>query len=149
LPDLCLIASVPHSGTRFTRDLLKQHGWHERSGRRRMALWHFDQGARPAADVIICPLRHPQRVAEAWAKRGKAVEWIEPQVRRMVELEAYFLPIDSPTRDEYLDAISDRLGITLTTTWRPLHVSKAPLREPVDDAGLFDKFRSFYGRFYD
>lgn len=144
----CLIASIPHSGTRFTRNLLKAHGYGMR-GRRTFALHHFEWGALPSADVVVVPVRHPQRLMESWSKRGKPLAGLVPQIEAMLRTDAYFLPVDSPHRDGYLAALSDALGVELSTDWRALHVSAQPLRGEVDASAVLDQFRGFYGRFYE
>lgn len=131
-----VILSIMHSGTWFTRQLLKDHGFGN------VPTAHYPE--ETTAGVVITPVRHPDAVYGSWKARGKPVGHLRALVAEMTCRHGILLPVDSPRRDEYLAALSDALGVELSTDWRKLHTRDS---KPVH-SGLFDDFRDFYGPIY-
>lgn len=112
------LTSVPHSGTRFFNRLL-QIG----------TIVHFTSGSldkfMQEADVVACAIRRPEDVWQSWHHRGKSQEsqreYWHRSWARLAEWSAkrflYFLPIDHPSRDRRLRALTDVLDIPVLANW--------------------------------
>lgn len=110
-------------------------------------------------DAIIVPLRHPAVVAESWKRRGRPFREMCDQWRMMRDvIDAYepsYLPLDVEDRQSYLDAINERYGLSLATSWPVIH-SKRQTNEidwrtfyPDDRTqDLVDELEPLIGRFY-
>jgi hypothetical protein len=106
------ILSIPSTGSRFASELLELPFHHIDGG----VQWHgFVKGRK-----IICPMRHPISVIKSWwVLRGQVHDlWdcydsllgFEKQVD-------FWLPVDSPRRDECLQKISAAMGRRFKTDW--------------------------------
>jgi hypothetical protein len=115
-----IIASVPHSGSRFVSALLGVPFWHVYQGESlEKILGH---------DVIVVPLRHPMKVAQSWKNRGKPIvshPKHEPMIamwRTLIDviapLEPLYVPVDSENRDVYLAKLGKATKRRLKTDWR-------------------------------
>ena len=134
-----LILSVMHSGTWFTRQLLKDHGFGN------VRTWHYGEGEIPQTGWVITPVRHPSLVAGGWIRREKPLHTLWPCIEAMTRNHGMLLPVDSPKREAYLEAISERLGKPLTTEWVPVHsIGHAEY----DGQWIVEKFKDFYGPIY-
>lgn len=134
-----LILSVMHSGTWFTRQLLKNNGF----GNTPTA--HWGEGIIPDCPIVITPIRHPDAVYGSWVSRGKPVERLPGLIELQTMFHGELLPIDSPRRDEYLERLSERIGVKLKTDWLKVHcINSAPVV-----SGLYEKHRDFYGPIYE
>jgi hypothetical protein len=151
------ICSVPHTGTMFIWSLLKNSGidsyWKHFVSFRGWKLPTTDE-------IMVCPIRHPIQVWHTWENRhtakpgtydfaacwyrfNDAFKWHLPS-------ELFVIPVDTPDRDVHLKRLSDRLGCTLHTDWKP--VSSQPHSR---DDGIFpsellnilqlDVVQTFYG----
>lgn len=79
-----IVVSVPHSGTRTLCAYLgldtHQHFHHKRI-------------PSDVADVVHVPVRHPLKVAESWARRGKAIHELIQRYAGMLEFIARADPV--------------------------------------------------------
>jgi hypothetical protein len=117
-----IIASVPHSGSRFLQRLLGWKFLHVYDGE---SLDEITQH-----ELIAVPLRHPIAVAESWKRRGKPIAEHpkhEPMVRmfrnlieRVDPLGPIYLPLDNGHREAALLELGLRTGRLLATDWRPV-----------------------------
>lgn len=128
---------------------------------------------------IICPMRHPITTVRSWHDRytKDPIEIPDEGVPGYVEnLERYinpefvpnlykslitadqlydinFLPIDSPKREEFLQKLNEKLGLSLETEWRPLNShgeSTLDIPEPLltRTKDLIYENPEFFGKFY-
>jgi hypothetical protein len=121
-----LVASVPHSGSRFVLKLLGKPAF----------FWHVYQGESLEYITelgkfcpVVVPLRHPRAVAQSWVNRGKPIrthakhEAMCVMFRTLIDvvdkLKPLYLPVDVPNRDEYLSALKGVAG-ELHTNWEPV-----------------------------
>jgi len=121
-----LVASIPHTGTMFTLDLLPGR-WAPLPGPLETDRKYFCHFSEPHAHRIIgkcftiVPIRQYSAVRESWRRRSMDLVDLDRQWDRMLELRGvFFLPIDIPVeRDERLGALSATLGVRLKTDWQP------------------------------
>lgn len=116
-----IIASVPHTGSRFTQSLFQK----------KPVFLHVYKGESIEEIIkhsqIIVPLRHPLAVAQSWVNRGKPIRWHPKHEamcvmwRTLIDVVApllpMYLPLDLPSRDHYLHRISAAIGEKLDTDW--------------------------------
>lgn len=121
-----------HSGTTFTESLLNRssRGFH-----------HVHNPLDPttlakmrAADVIVVPLRDPQRVWESFCLRGHTETFYQYSFYRLTQLSLLFrvlyLPIDKEGyRSMQLDLLSEILLTKLYTDWIPSGTFPGPRPE--------------------
>lgn len=117
-----IIASVPHSGSRFVQKLLGCKFLHVYSGE------SLDEIKRH--DTIVVPLRHPLAVAKSWKRRGKPItehpkhECMVRMFRNLIDqvdpLNPKYLPVDNARRTSALIALEFHLGMVLKTDWAPV-----------------------------
>lgn len=73
---------------------------------------------------VVVPVRSPATVALSWVARGSNLEQMFSAWDQLLALAADFefcyLPLDSGARDEYLAALSAKLGTELKTAWEPV-----------------------------
>lgn len=126
-----LVPTIQHTGTRFTEDLFIKKGFHSKSfieapEGRTLHIGHISKGQREAIlslikDLVtVIPLRHPYLVSESWKRRGKDLNELVDNYKILTELDYYnpfYLPIDTPNKNYYLNKISDFLNINLITEW--------------------------------
>ena len=162
--------TIQHSGTLFTRALIpfdpialtekpKQGDW---------LYWghtHRDVKGRDNWEGLvkeyptIVPLRHPSLICESWRRRKGEIEkesWrLVEEWRVLIDKidphKPYYLPIDSPDRQNYLDAINKDLGLNIRTRWKVAHSKKEtyslnPNSYPIDKE--LDFIKPFTSRFY-
>jgi hypothetical protein len=105
---------------------------------------------------LILTMRNPMDVARSWIKRGAIMDGLFMNMwKNLFALqEAYnglWLPVDTPDRDMRLQAISERLGVDLSTDWTPQNVTKDNF--PIQGGMSLDDCKEFYkslpfGEFY-
>lgn len=131
--NICLI-SVPRTGTTFTEQLLKAHGWKEaalnqKSTGNTLHIGHITKESQVnmakrlivKGCIPIIPLRHPFVVEQSWLARGKDVSVMIQGFRNLSLFpQALYLPIDSMFREWYLARIRRTLGVPLDTEWEPV-----------------------------
>lgn len=140
-----IIGSVPHTGTNLMKEILKYAGYrtmspsdHVASCKKIAHVAHVLKETQISQILslgrdwpVVCPLRHPYRVAESW--RRMSWPWTEDEMveafrvlvnRIIVPLGASVVPVDSPFRDGYLRALGERIGEDLKSDW-PIVAPKA------------------------
>jgi hypothetical protein len=128
---MIVVASVPHSATRFVIEhLLDGECFHR----------HLDAECIPALRAqarnhpLIIPLRHPRDVALSWKARRRPLPSLPPMYRAMVTafdpLRPLYLPVDHRARDDYLEQVNAMTGLRLRTDW--------PIWKSLDLRGRFD-----------
>lgn len=123
-----IIASVPHTGSRFVQRLLGCEFVHVYAGESLERIKRHD--------LIVVPLRHPMRVAESWKRRGKPIAEHpvhEPMLamwRNLIEvidpLKPVYVPIDNGQRELALKGLGRRIGRMLETDWEPVTDTDIP-----------------------
>lgn len=164
-----VVASVPHTGTRFVFEhLLKgRHRCGEHPCDDGFSVYHTDGRHKKRLIALagqfptIVPMRHPAKVAQSWAvNRSKNPDYYAPDRLRAAfhslvtdidPLKPLYLPIDAPNRDEYLAKINAELGLGLDTGWPVVGESDKSATPEVANpdivASLVDELSSFFGRF--
>lgn len=70
---------------------------------------------------IVVPMRHPEAVFRSWKSRAKSVNALMMQYEMLkafiAPAEPFYLPIDTPDRDEYLDKLSKLTGKHIHSRW--------------------------------
>ncbi len=106
----------------------------------------------------IVPMRHPMKVALSYKKRRESLQPMFEGFRMLVTaidpLKPYYLPIDVPDRQNWLDRINTDLGLELRTDWAVIG-EHDPLGPPgrlcsTEIAwveGLMEELSGFFGRF--
>ena len=145
---MIVLASVPHSGSRFVLKLLPQpvffrHVYEGESIEQIVAL--------SRAYPVVVPLRHPLAVAQSWKDRGKPIASHpkhEPMVamwRTLIDvvdpLYPRYLPIDVPDRDAYFAG--------LETDWVPVKDSNPHVPLTDEDRAAVSELLAdpFFARF--
>jgi len=134
-----ILASVRSTGTRFFTEIFRNAGIRcykkeQITGPGALApglhvshcepihMFHVEHKARDYP--LFLPMRHPFDVAKSWIKRGWPINhlffaewhnlfWLQEKY------DGHWLPIDTPDRDEYLQAAGKISGLELTTDWKP------------------------------
>lgn len=113
----------------------------------------------------IIPLRHPYLVWASWKKwdmkgyrerdNDAFMDAWNTLIGKIDCFKPYYLPIDSPDRDNYLEAINNGLNLDLKTDWPVVHsVGNTWNLEPDDidvDVEVVDfvnRNSGFFNRFY-
>jgi hypothetical protein len=129
-----VVASVPHSGTRFVFEhLLEDQPRAAVTDTEGYFVQHTeDRWLKTLTGLIqqwpcIVPLRHPRDVAASWCKHQHCnQEYYTPDRflllwRNLIEyidpLKPLYLPLDAQNRDDYLEKIRSEIGLDLVTDW--------------------------------
>lgn len=135
------VVTIPHTGTHFIFRLL-----HERMVKNKDYLLRACHAIRERNEanyfpgpgqILVVTLRDPKATWRSWTKRNRHPD---PE-RRLMEFVAswkrlnafcesnedvFLVPIDTPDRQTYLDALCERLGIPRETEWKPANASVYP-----------------------
>ena len=160
-----LLATVMHTGTHsacsifepyYKRCAITENGLRDYEPYTGEAYWfsHCDQnnmgairGRAKSCGTLILTMRHPMAVAQSWTNRGMVMD---DRFRNMWENlfalqkahDGLWLPVDTPDRDMRLTAISERLGVVLSTDWVPLeHMS---VKKPFKGGMTLGDCKEFY-----
>lgn len=149
------IISIPHTGTRFLRQLLGI------ARRDRTCPHHHILAKSPTAHVqmanqvrrgIVVPLRDPRAVLATWIKHKRRVSDYLKSWELLEELDAkwplLYLCVDHPKRDEQLAHLARYFELPLATDWQPVGHSEG---EPTLPAVEWDEvyYRLPVSRFYE
>jgi len=118
----CLVLSVMHGGTQIVmHHLLKG---------RPIRYYHLgEEPEKMAMDIkalpnIFVPVRHPLSIARTWLRRGQRMEWLpealELLATEMDPINPWYIPVDTPDRDSYVDSVNKALGWDLDPAGWPL-----------------------------
>lgn len=72
---------------------------------------------------LILAMRDPIEVARSWIRRSKTLDhtfvsmWNNLFALKTSYGDSFWLPVDTPDRDAYLDAIEARIGVELNRDW--------------------------------
>jgi hypothetical protein len=133
---MILVASIFHTGTFFTMNLLPlKHACvfdePQPDCKYQLHLSDPDQALlrkRMRQCKTIVPLRHPDAVASSWLARGLSIKKLEMEWAQMTLLnDVFFFPVDAEDRDARLKELSSLIQLPLATNWVPtnnLPVSK-------------------------
>lgn len=100
-------------------------------------LKHYGNGETYGGGLIISPIRDPWMCYITHRTRKRDPEWYWKAWR---EFNQYYvsgypmciIPVDTQNRDLYLQQASKKLGVELTTTWRPAGSLPRKEQEPID-----------------
>jgi len=127
-----LVVSVPHSGTMFTWNLLPGKRGHFPSAvcsGFRDGYKYYAHVLEPGLDTGLreCFVVVPTRagMADSWARRGMSQSELAMQMRLIDGIDGFRLPLDGKDRDSRLAQLSELIGVTLSTDWRPIHSVRA------------------------
>ena len=130
-----LLVTIPHTGTRFFRDILTEHlpyvGMRGivSGGKVGVGAIHCTQSVLDAiadaeySHTLVTTWRDPEKVARSWLRRGKPLEELDDyrarwggMVRRW---RPRFLTLEED-RERKLAELGAYLGLDLTTDWEPV-----------------------------
>lgn len=152
------MASVHHTGTTFTMDMLEKNGFkafqREHPGNYKRNCYyrqHIEQRClEPLNEAlargypVIVPLRHPKLCAQSWTKRHKPVDVMLQQWQLLLDVVAphkpLYLPLDLLDRGEYLERIALSVGVDLWTEWGVLNAKRCTCAMDAEDEAKVDDF---------
>lgn len=158
LPPVVLLPAVQHTGSRFVRwDILKryQHCQLNEAPLRRTVYYEHLSADRKCERFrallgkypAIVPLRHPRRVFKSWQKRAQNLKTCVEEWTNLLEMvdphNPYYLPIDAPDRQAYLDVINRDLGLNIVTDWTPRGNKIGTMKMNPADIVLPDEYEQF------
>lgn len=167
---MLLFPTIRHSGSHFILNLFgSQVGSHSHPDRvtgdlNEIVFCHVDEQNQMltlAEDhPVIIPLRHPKAIARSWQARNKDLKTLCRDFHTLIDqydrLKPLYLPLDSPKREDFLEAINQALGVQLVTDWIPKGVDHSndsiDYRTVVADPCiqvLCAEIKPFLDRFYD
>lgn len=122
------VVSIPHTGTRFLREVLTTNSNHVGGG------WQKKDNIFQMCHVFS-PMRNPTAVWDSWMKRlgsgGRSLKQFNLCWEDLGRLDrcypVHFIHLDLPDRDNELGAASELLGESLTANWASM-VGHAPTR---------------------
>jgi hypothetical protein len=113
------LVSVPHTGTKFLRKLLIDHGID-------FTMTHYFEFQ---GGVTVSPIRDPLKCYNTFMRRQRPISQFYDSWHRFnefYETQDYpIIPVDVKThRTKALKKLSERLGVPLRTDWKPVGTSK-------------------------
>ncbi len=139
------IYSVQHTGSRFIKSILLNHGW-DFVDVKHYQKPYFTNG------LCISPIRRPEDVYITWQSRGRIEDfyqaWFNFNETYLNNPDIWLVPVDTSNRDTYLRALSTRLECDLKTDWKPVgcgprkHVESINLSE-IYNLPIVRKFYAF------
>ena len=121
-----LILSVQRSGTRFIQRVLTQAGL--KTAQLHTApqmMERIEVDLKKCCDEglpVVIPLRHPFSVAHSWKNRGEQLDDMFKQWELLIQTvdrcNPWFVPVDHPERQHFLDELADDTGLALETRWK-------------------------------
>jgi len=108
-------------------------------------------------NLTIIPLRHPYLTQKSWADRSHhdmSFMW-DIMATDIAPLNPFFLPLDVPDRQDYLDRLNEATGLGLKTDWKPEGVKNNNFDLRYTDVepnqrtvALCERIKPFLDRFY-
>lgn len=141
------IPTIPHTGSYLVADGL--FGGFKRLGlnsKPENGCKYFDhlflhkidawKGKMEAYPSII-PLRHPILTAVSWARRNRdlgemCVMWYV-LVEQLDRYNPYYIPVDSPNRNDWLDRLNKGLRLDLSTNWPIINSKHNTFEATIED----------------
>jgi len=126
-----LVATIPHTGTRFLNKLFKGNGLIWRPLGERPAdvyFTHLYSGFLPKVlafdGQIVCPMRKREKIEASWRARNEQGTWFPNTLDECfavfdkIKDKALIIHIDDEAmRDRELASVSDIVGVKLKTDW--------------------------------
>jgi len=160
---MIVVASIPHSGTRFVLEHLLAPRKRVKSAPDDGEFFfeHLDSPHIPKLrDMMrqfpcIVPMRHPKSIALSWKADSRLLTDLTTMYRCLVSaidpFKPCYLPLDVENRDAYLQLLNDQTGLNLKTDWPIIGASGVVGRFDAPDYGfyesLMDELSDFFGRF--
>ena len=120
---MIVLATVPHTGTSFFRDLLRQHFRPYRDFIVRHV--HDDVFADLDNRTVVTTIRDDEDVRRSHIKRGENPGALEGYWRNwdrvVAEYDPIIVSVDAVDRDARLDNLSEALGVEFETDWAPVN----------------------------
>lgn len=117
MPKHAQIYSVQHTGSRFIKSILLNHGW-DFVDVKHYQTPYFTDG------LCISPIRNPWDAYISWVSRGRCEDfyqaWHNFNETFLKNPDLWIVPVDTLNRDKYLRALSYRLDCDLSTDWMPV-----------------------------
>jgi len=117
MPKHAQIYSVQHTGSRFIKSILLNHGWGFVDIKHYQKQYFTDQ-------LCISPIRNPRDAYISWQSRGRCEDfyqaWFNFNETYLNNKDLWIVPVDTHDRGLYLNALSDRLEVDLKTNWKPV-----------------------------
>lgn len=113
------VLSVQHTGTQFICKVLNDAGWMD------LNVHHY--GAPRAAGLVVSPIRDPFDTWVTWCSRDRKEDFFTAwrQFNEMYQSnpDLYIVPVDTLSRQMYLNLLASRLKCELKTDWEPVSSS--------------------------
>jgi len=126
--------SVPHTGTLFLKGVIERSGIDVRAR-------HWE-GWEPSDELIVAPIRNPYDTYVSWVSRGRDQDFKEKweifNDAFMSNQKMVIVPIDAHNRDDYLNLLSNALGVTVKTDWTPVNIAASKDIGPVDLSDIYN-----------
>ena len=139
------LLTVPHTGTKFTEGLLKDHGFvryalTDNPLNKQNVIFGGHLGPKERYEAalkaiergfpLIIAMRHPFLVEKSWKGRNKPVKTMIEGFRQLDliyrEFKPMVMPVDSEKqREKCLKQMAKKLDLDLTTQWRPINISQS------------------------
>lgn len=153
------IISVPHTGTRFCRQLFGPI--YPLGVAPFMHVYSYAPAlnrCRHEPGNVIVPIRHPDRLMSSWLRRAGSLHVINTlpnllnNLTRLTASEPlWFFPIDHESRHDTLATLNDYFGFQFTTNWEPVGQSNPPIERSTAFDSMLDwellpeQWRRIYG----
>lgn len=164
---IVLLPTIQHTGSHFLYEHLLANDFermsvHDEPRDGGMVFTHISkwkwlkhwQHLMPHYPAII-PFREPWKVCYSWLRRREKLTNLHEDLSYLVDhfdgFNPYYLPIDRPDRQAYLDRINDGLGLNLQTDW-PVFGSRGEMPEGAKEHTLnnpeVNRVLTDYGEFF-
>ena len=138
------IVSIPHTGTHFTRDLLKAHGVNITQ------FDHLDSLNFPydTFEHIVAPVRPPRDVATSWGRRTHDYGW-EDMWTKLAGVNGHFFFLED--KEKALLRLSEYVDVPLSSDWKKVNFSTAESVPFITEAqiamaeDIYNTLRGHYG----
>jgi hypothetical protein len=146
--------TIQHTGTFFFKDLLKKNNI-------KFNYSHLGEGIKALpGDITLCTIRDPEQTYISTRSRGRYITDFEKHRfaqswKELNELwlksnttKTFFIPIDLPEKQQYLDALSKELGKEIKTDWEPIGHRRHKNVSLIDLSSIYNLpvVKAFYGK---
>lgn len=143
LPGMTVLMTVRNTGSHTAHNIFSDFEMHylTESPRSDKRFWfgHTENKNMPFCHAkmengegpLVLTMRNPRDVCNSWIRRSKNLDntfkamWSALWNLKDRYEDSYWLPVDTPDRDEHLEAIEDRIGYILNRDWTPKGVFTA------------------------
>ena len=143
--DRIAIVSVKHTGTNFMEAVVREAGFDTVAA-------HWSTYNKTRVSAIVSPIRNPLLTFRSWYSRNRFggeffKEWELFNQAWLDGKIAHVQPIDTEDRDEHLKKLSEVLGSTCVTDWKPVASGEHldPPKTDISQVLNLEVVKHFYG----